>query len=84
MYISLRVHLKESQKVGSVYIAGYTSEVKLLQSYVVYTSLRVHFKERRYKGVESICHCVYSSRDVVIKLRNVYISVCTSQMGKLL
>ena len=73
---------RKVKKVGSVYITGYISEVKLPQSYVVYISLRVHLKERRYKGAESICHCAYSSRKVVIKLPNVYNTACTSQ-GKL-
>ena len=41
-------------------------------------SLR-RLKESYYKVTECMYHCVYISKKVVLKLRNVYITACTSQ-----
>ena len=45
----------------------------------MYISLCVHLKESCYKVTVCIYHYVDILRKVVIELRNVYITACTSQ-----
>ena len=75
VYSSRKVFIKSRNG----YITACTSQEKLLYSYRMYISLRVHLKESCYKVTACICHCVDISRNAVTKLGSVNITARTSQ-----
>ena len=71
-------------KLRNLYIVTSASHGKLIQGCGVYISSLLHHKESCYKVAKCIYHSLtYITRNVVIKLRNVYITTCASQ-GQLL
>ena len=69
-------------KLRNVYIITCLSHGKRFYSCRRHISSSAHHKERCFKGAECIYHHVFITRKDVLKLRNVYIIMCSSQ-GKM-
>ena len=74
VFISTKIDIK----LGCVYIIRGSSAGKLIQSWGIYISTRVHLQESWYKVEVCIYEQLFVCRKIDIKLRHVYIVRCSS------